>query len=99
MPVIKIIIPAFNEARSIGLVVKDIPGFVNEVIVVDNKSTDNTGLVAAAAGAIVVKEPKGGYGNACLRGMAYVSEQEIKPDITEMKNGVQFCAQGKRFTF
>lgn len=87
MPVIKVIIPAYNEARSIGLVVNDIPGYVSEIIVVDNNSTDDTGKIAAAAGAIVVREPKGGYGNACLRGMAYVSEDEPKPDIIVFLDG------------
>ena len=42
MPITKVIIPAYNEEDSIPLVVRDIPDFVDEVIVVSNNSTDNT---------------------------------------------------------
>lgn len=64
------IIPAFNEERSIGLVVAAIPRPpVNEVIVADNNSTDETAGVARAAGARVVFEAEPGYGAACLSGM------------------------------
>lgn len=87
MPIIKVIIPAYNESRSIGLVVNDVPHFVNEIIVVDNNSTDDTGEVAKAAGATVVYQPKGGYGNACLRGMQYVQDSEPRPDIIVFLDG------------
>ena len=66
-----IVIPALNEARSIGLVIDEIPmDDVAEVIVVDNGSTDDTATVAERHGATVVKEPRPGYGAACLRGIA-----------------------------
>jgi len=79
---IVVIIPAFNEENSVGKVVKDIPkSLVSEIVVVNNNSNDLTKVNALAAGAIVVDEPKQGYGNACLKGMAFVSEMEIKPDI------------------
>ncbi|MFQ5652379.1 MAG: glycosyltransferase family 2 protein [bacterium] len=69
---IVVIIPAFNEARSLPLVLHDIPtGLVAEVIVVDNNSTDATAEVARAAGAVVVRETQRGYGKACLAGMAH----------------------------
>ncbi|HAX16660.1 MAG TPA: UDP-glucose--dolichyl-phosphate glucosyltransferase, partial [Leeuwenhoekiella sp.] len=42
MTLIKVIIPAFNEEDSIGLVIKDIPNHVDEIIVVNNNSTDQT---------------------------------------------------------
>jgi glycosyltransferase involved in cell wall biosynthesis len=42
-PLIYVIIPAFNESKSIGKVIADIPDMVSEIIVVDNASTDNTG--------------------------------------------------------
>ena len=44
-PVIKVIIPAYNEQDSIGSVVKDIPKIVDEIIVISNNSTDNTEIV------------------------------------------------------
>ena len=65
-----IVIPALNEAKSIGLVIDEIPtGDVAEVIVVDNGSTDATAAVAERHGARVVREPRPGYGAACLRGI------------------------------
>jgi uncharacterized protein len=70
--VIKVIIPALNEAASIGKVLADVPDWVDETIVVDNGSTDETAGVAATAGAHVVHEPCRGYGQACLTGMAAV---------------------------
>ncbi|MBT2557802.1 glycosyltransferase family 2 protein [Hymenobacter sp. ISL-91] len=70
--VIDVIIPAFNEEQSIGRVLAEIPaGLVREVIVVDNNSSDQTGAVAAAAGATVLRESRPGYGHACLAGMAH----------------------------
>lgn len=63
-----VIIPARNEAGSIGLVLDDLP-VVGLVIVVDNGSSDGTAAVAAARGAEVVDEPLAGYGRACLAGM------------------------------
>lgn len=81
-PKIGVIIPAYNEEKSIVHVLKDMPmDWVNEVVVVDNKSTDNTYEVAKAGGATVLKEPNQGYGNACLKGMAYFENQVEKPDI------------------
>jgi len=65
-----IIIPAFNEDQSIGLVLKDIPRErVQEIIVVDNASTDTTANIARVYGALVVKENQKGYGAACLKGI------------------------------
>jgi glycosyltransferase involved in cell wall biosynthesis len=87
MPNIKVIIPAYNEADSIGLVVKDIPSIVDEVIVVSNNSTDHTELNAKNAGATVLVEKQKGYGYACLKGMDYISKLEQKPDIIVFLDG------------
>ncbi|MDC7999591.1 glycosyltransferase family 2 protein [Aequorivita todarodis] len=84
---IKVIIPAYNEEASIGKVIAEIPDFVSEIIVVDNNSTDNTSEVAKSAGATVLFQPKGGYGNACLKGMEYISEEDIKPEIIVFLDG------------
>jgi glycosyltransferase involved in cell wall biosynthesis len=66
---ISVIIPALNEAESIGYVVASMPwGAIAECIVVDNGSTDGTGAVAAAAGARVVTSVRG-YGAAMLAGV------------------------------
>ena len=65
---VSIIIPALNEAESIGQVVAEMPwALIAECIVVDNGSTDETAAIATAAGARVVESPRG-YGAACLAG-------------------------------
>ncbi len=87
MPKINVIIPAYNEADSIGSVIKDIPNIVNEIIVVSNNSTDNTEVNAKNAGASVLKEERKGYGYACLKGMDYVAKKNEKPDIIVFLDG------------
>jgi len=65
---ISIVIPALNEADSIGRVVGEMPwDRIAECIVVDNGSTDRTAAIAAAAGARVIESPRG-YGVACKTG-------------------------------
>jgi glycosyltransferase involved in cell wall biosynthesis len=66
---ISVIIPALNEAESIGSVVASMPwGAIAECIVVDNGSTDGTGAIAAAMGARVITSPRG-YGAAMSAGV------------------------------
>ena len=73
---ISVIIPALNEEDAIAKVVNDIPKqIVKEIIVVDNGSTDRTAAMAAAAGARVIKEPRRGYGNACLAGIRSIGPE------------------------
>ena len=87
-PIIDVIIPAYNEELSIGLVLKDIPKKeVREIIVCNNNSSDNTVEVAKAGGATVVHQPTPGYGNACLKGMEHVANKAIKPDIIVFLDG------------
>jgi glycosyltransferase involved in cell wall biosynthesis len=75
---VSVIIPAFNEESSIGLVLNDLPrDSLHEIIVVDNGSTDNTANVAREAGARVVDEKRKGYGAACLRGIAELNQPDI----------------------
>lgn len=85
--IIKVIIPAYNEEGSIGKVIAEIPEMVSEIIVVDNNSSDATAKVAKNAGATVLFQPNAGYGNACLKGMEYISEEKIKPDILVFLDG------------
>jgi len=87
MSIIKVIIPAYNEADSIANVINDIPNIVDEVIVVSNISTDATETNAKQAGATVLTENQKGYGYACLKGMDYVSKLETKPDIIVFLDG------------
>ena len=81
-----VIIPAFNEARAIGRVIGDIPDtLVDEVVVVNNASTDETEQNAHAAGATVPHEPRQGYGWACLRGIDYAKTKQ--PDVVVFLDG------------
>ncbi len=84
---INVIIPAFNEEKSIAKVIHDIPSIVDEIIVVSNNSTDNTEANAANAGAIVLQEKKRGYGYACLKGLEYISSKKTKPGIVVFLDG------------
>lgn len=89
-PRVSVIIPAHNEAQAIGLVLAEIPaGVAQEVIVVDNNSTDDTGAVARAGGATVLREPRPGYGYACLAGMAHAFDrpETARPDIVVFLDG------------
>lgn len=67
---ITVIIPCLNEEQGIERVLRAMPEFVDEVIVVDNNSTDRTSEVAASLGAKVVREEVRGYGRAYKRGFA-----------------------------
>ncbi len=87
-PIIDVIIPAYNEEQSIGLVVDEIPKeWVRNVVVANNNSTDRTGEVAEQHGARVVFQPEPGYGNACLKAMKFIAQQEVKPDIIVFLDG------------
>lgn len=89
-PLIDVIIPAVNEEASIGRVIGDLPkDLVRDIIVCNNGSTDRTAEMARNNGAIVVDEPRRGYGNACLAGMAYIQQQRKTdlPDIVVFMDG------------
>lgn len=82
------IIPAFNEEKSIAKVIGDIPrDLVQEIIVVDNNSRDRTSEVAQAAGATVLFEGRQGYGNACLKGIDYLKSSPQSPEIVVFLDG------------
>ena len=89
-PKIDVIIPAYNEEKSIGLVLENIPwDLVNEVLVCNNASTDGTAEVAKQGGAIVLDQPQKGYGSACLKGIEYITQkpEEDQPDIVVFLDG------------
>ena len=82
-----VVIPAFNEAKSIALVLRDLPDLVDEVVVVDNRSTDGTADEAEKAGATVLFESQKGYGYACLKGIAYLAQKARAKDIVVFLDG------------
>ena len=84
---VNVIIPALNESDAISKVIGDIPDFVQEIIVVDNGSTDTTAEMAKKAGATVLHESKKGYGHACLKGLDYLKNLDQKTDIVVFLDG------------
>ena len=75
-PLVSVIIAALNEEAAIGKVVGEVPRHIaDEVIVVDNGSTDRTAEVASVAGARVVTEPRRGYGRAFRAGLRAISPE------------------------
>ena len=83
---IAVIIPALNEEKALPLVLADIPkDIVDEIIVVDNGSSDRTFSVAQECGAVAIKEDRRGYGYACLKGIEYAGRK--RPDIIVFLDG------------
>jgi glycosyltransferase involved in cell wall biosynthesis len=77
---VAVVIPARNEAASLPLVLDAIPRhLVDEIVVVDNASTDGTADAGRAHGATLLREPRRGYGSACLRGLDHLKAR--RPDV------------------
>jgi glycosyltransferase involved in cell wall biosynthesis len=75
---VSVIIPTHNEAQAIERVLADLPSdLATEVIVVDSNSTDGTPDIAARMSARVVREPRRGYGRACLTGLAAANSPDV----------------------
>ncbi len=90
IPVIDVLIPAWNEEEALPLVISDISKtWVRQIIICDNGSTDGTARVAKALGAVVVTENKRGYGSACLAGMRYLQDlpSSEQPEIVVFLDG------------
>ena len=85
-PSVAVVIPVFNERESLPRVVGDIPReIVREIVVVDNGSTDDTPLVARGLPVRLVREPRRGYGSACLAGIAAL--EASPPDVVVFVDG------------
>jgi glycosyltransferase involved in cell wall biosynthesis len=81
-PLIDVVVPARNHAGSLGAVLRDLPHrTIRSVVVVDRASTDRTPEIARDAGALVLREPSGGYGAACLRAQTHFSALPRVPDV------------------
>ena len=86
--VVRVIIPALNEEKSIAKVINEIPkSIAKEIIVCDNGSIDNTSKEAVNAGATVLVEDEKGYGASCLKGIDYVNTLKEKTDIIVFLDG------------
>lgn len=79
---ISLILPCYDEALGLPHVLQAVPGIVDEVLVVDNNSQDDTAAIARLGGARVVHEARKGYGSAYLRGL-----QEVTGDIIVTADG------------
>lgn len=98
-----LIVPALDEESAIGRVVRSVPGWVDDIIVVDNGSRDETAAKARAAGARVILEPRKGYGHACLAGLRQAGAWEVVvfadgdfgDDLGEMERLVDPLLQGR----
>jgi glycosyltransferase involved in cell wall biosynthesis len=93
---ITVIIPCLNEEEGIQLVLSEVPDFVDEVIVVDNNSTDGTAGVAASMGAKVIAEKMPGYGRAYKRGFGSATGDVIitlDGDHSYPVNGISYLLE------
>jgi glycosyltransferase involved in cell wall biosynthesis len=87
-PRVAVVIPAWNEAPSIGRVLAELPKPpVTQVVVVDNGSTDGTAEVARKGGAMVLSESRRGYGQACLAGIEWLRDPGRRPDVLVFLDG------------
>jgi glycosyltransferase involved in cell wall biosynthesis len=81
-PVMDVVVPARDHAATLPALLGALPARVfRSIVVVDRASRDRTAEVARDAGALVLREPTGGYGAACLRAQAHFSALPRVPDI------------------
>ncbi|HET7499782.1 MAG TPA: glycosyltransferase [Kofleriaceae bacterium] len=81
-PLVDVVVPARNDAASLGPLLRDLPHrAIRSAVVVDRASTDRTAEIARDAGALVLREPSGGYGAAYLRAQAHFSSLPRVPDV------------------
>lgn len=75
-----VLIPALDEEEALPAVLEALPvDRLHTVVVADNGSTDRTAEIAETAGATVVREPRRGYGAACLAGIAHLAALPVPP--------------------
>ncbi|HEU0036862.1 MAG TPA: glycosyltransferase [Kofleriaceae bacterium] len=80
--VIDVVVPARDHVASLGPLLRELPHReIRSVVVVDRASSDRTAEIARDAGALVLREPSGGYGAACLRAQAHFSSLPRVPDV------------------
>jgi glycosyltransferase involved in cell wall biosynthesis len=81
-PLIDVVVPVRDHAASLGPVLRELPHrAIRSVVVVDRASRDRSAEIARDAGALVLREPSGGYGAACLRAQAHFGALPRVPDV------------------
>lgn len=81
-PLIDVVVPVQNHAASLAPLLRELPHrAVRSVVVVDRASTDRSAEIARDAGALVLREPAGGYGAACLRAQAHFGALPRVPEV------------------
>ncbi len=94
--VIDVVVPARDHAATLAAVLRALPArTVRSVVVVDRASRDRTAEVARDAGALVLREPSGGYGAACHRAQAHFSSLPRVPDLVVFVPGDRPAAAGE----
>ena len=79
---IDVVVPARDHENSLRTLLRDLPHrAIRSVVVVDCASTDRTPEVARDAGALVLREPSGGYGAACQRAQSHFQALPRVPDV------------------
>jgi glycosyltransferase involved in cell wall biosynthesis len=90
-----VVVPARDHGASLAAVLAALPHRqLRSVVVVDRGSTDGTSEIARAAGALVLREPGGGYGAACLRAIAHLQALPRPPDAVVFVPGDEVAAAG-----
>jgi glycosyltransferase involved in cell wall biosynthesis len=80
--VVDVVLPAHNDAATLPSVLGSLPmRDLRAAIVVDNGSDDQTAQVAADHNAVVIREPRLGYGAACRRALAHLAKLPRSPDV------------------
>ncbi|MBL0213149.1 MAG: glycosyltransferase [Myxococcales bacterium] len=95
MPLIDVVVPTRDHAASLPLLLAGLPHrMLRSVVVVDRDSSDRSAEIARDAGALVLREPSGGYGAACLRAQAHFSSLPRVPDVIVFIPGDRPVAAG-----
>jgi glycosyltransferase involved in cell wall biosynthesis len=100
---IGVVIPTRNEAQALPRVLDAMPAFVTAVAIGDCRSSDGTPEIGRARGAIVVDEPRPGYGRACLSAIAALPPVDIlvfvdgdaADDLTQMEQLIRPIIRGE----
>ena len=93
-----LLLPAYNESKTIGQIIQESSEFINAIIVIDDGSSDETAEIAAACKAVCLKNPTNcGKGNALRKGFAYALEHGYELVFTMDSDGQHQPADIPRF--